>query len=254
MNTNYQKIISYILSEGRKLKQKSGNIKDIGITKAYLTKEDLKIEQGFSQIIKSFGNNHILFAEERHNILQDAENIWIVDPISGTASFIKGLAHYAIVVSHLYKGEIVFAAVYDPAVDELFTAFKGGGSFLNGKQIKVTHKTGGKPRVIFNLSLGWKNFSKAEKVCSKLFDFVTYRNTNSFAVNYCYVACSRFDGVITLNKDNFPEFAGSLIINEAGGKFTSINDKVGIELDDRVFVGGNETVYEKLKSLVKSVF
>ena len=253
MNSEYQKVIDYIIFSGKRLLTKTKVI-DIGITKKYLTQEDLVIERGFAKFIKSLGGNYDVYGEEEHSSAFELENTWIIDPISGTASFIRSLPHYAIVVAHIKDKKVKFAAVYDPTVNELFTAFDKGGAFLNGGQIKVTEGSEEKPVIGFNLSLGWEDKVKVEKIMQKLLDYRMYRNSNSSAVNYCYVACGRYDGIISLNKDAFPEFAGSLIIREAGGKFTNVIGETIIKPDDRVFVGGNKKVYKELKSLVRSVF
>lgn len=84
--------------------------------------------------------------------------------------------------------------------------------------------------------------------------FDLYRNTNSFAINYCHVACGRYDGTITLNKDSFPEFAGELMIREAGGVFYNIEEEENIKPEDRAFIGGNEVTYEKLGRNIKPLF
>jgi hypothetical protein len=73
------------------------------------------------------------------------------------------------------------------------------------------------------------------------------------AINYCGVACGRYDGVISLSKDSFPEFAGDLIIQEAGGRFTNIEGEDNIKPTDRIFIGGNKKCYDELFPLVKQV-
>lgn len=250
--TKYQTIIDYILTSGKRLTKKAGKIADIGITKSDLTEEDLAIERGFKNIIKSYGEGHTVYAEEENQELLDAENVWILDPISGTNTFIKGLGHYAVVAAHLYQRKVKFAAVYDPSMDELFTAQHGKGAYLNSKRIIVSQQTTNTPTIVFNRTLAshnpetasqlWNNLDKLGKV---------YRNTNSFAVNYCHVACGRYDGVVTMSKDTFPEFAGSLILREAGGIFTNLKKQENFKHDDRVFIGGNKENYARLFQIVK---
>lgn len=129
----YKVVTDYILDCGKKLQAKAGKIDDIGVTKQQLTEEDLAIERSLKNIIEREG--HVLYAEEENFDFKEHDNIWVVDPISSTSSFIKGLGHYAIVASHVHKSEVNFAVVYDPSINELFTARKGGGSFLNGKKL-----------------------------------------------------------------------------------------------------------------------
>jgi myo-inositol-1(or 4)-monophosphatase len=250
----YKSVIDYILSSGKRLTSKAGNIQDIGITKADLTEEDLTIERGFKKLIEDFKGDHILFAEEENTEMLDGENVWVVDPISGTNTFIKGLGHYGIVAAHMHHGQVNFAAVYDPSVNELFTAFRGKGAYLNGKLIKVSDVSKKSPTIVFNRSSAWKKTDVAEKLWVRLDQLGRiYRNTNSFAVNYCHVACGRYDGIITLSKDTFPEFAGSLILSEAEGKFTNNKGEENFTHDDRIFIGGNESTYKNLSLLLKTI-
>ena len=241
-----------MIASGRRIKEKAGQIADIGVKKQYLTEEDLEIERGFTNLISTFQGNHAVFAEEENFDFQDDDNVWVIDPISATIAFIGGLPHYSIVCSHLHKGVVVFSAVYDPSVDEMYTAYKGKGAFLNGREIKVGNR--GKERVILNLSYEWRDKQEAKDIWEKTYDLNVYRNSNSFAVNYCWVAAGRYDGVIALTKDSFPEFAGKLMIEEAGGIFTNQKQDKNLYHSDRIFIGGTKEEYDKLVSIIHSIF
>lgn len=249
MQTNYQQILSFMILSGERLVTRAGKIADIGITKTDLTEEDIAIESGFKEIVTQFGPDHVLYGEEENDMFQVSDNVWVVDPISSTASFIAGLPHYSIVVAHLIKGSVVFAAVYDPAVNEMFTAYKGKGAFLNGEPIKPS---GDQNKLVFLESAAWKNPEIIVRVREVIKNYFLERNKFSFAVNYCWVACGRFDGVVSFTKDSFPEFAGSFIIQEAGGQFTNIKGESDIDPADRIFVGGNKRVYEDVFAKVKN--
>ena len=89
----YHTITEYILSSGKRLLTKAGTIQDIGIAKQYLTEEDLAIERGFKEIVE--GEGHALYAEEENADFLKRDDVWVMDPISMTSSFIKGLGHYS---------------------------------------------------------------------------------------------------------------------------------------------------------------
>lgn len=249
MKIDYQKIIEFMTVSGKRLVKRAGNISDIGITKKDLTEEDLAIERGFKKIISEFGDDHILYAEEENDKFQRSNNLWVVDPISGTENFIKGLPHYSIVISHLQNHKAVFAAIYDPTVNELYTAYKNKGAFLNDQRIKVNQNL--LTKIILRVSSGWKRPDIVKKVNQTLSDYEIENNRYSMAVNYCSVARGLFDGIISLTKDSFPEFAGGLIIREAGGKFTNLKEQSDISPDDRVFVGGNDKSYKTILPLIE---
>ncbi len=252
MEKLYQKIIEQIVSSGKRIREKSGKIQDIGVTKKNLTEEDIRIERELKQLIKDFSSKHEFYSEEENENFLEAENVWVADPISGTHVFIDGLPHYGIVVAHLHNGEVQFAAIYDPSMNDLYTAYRNKGAYLNGQKIFVKEKTE-KPRIIFNLSLGWKDVASARKLFYELSDFELYRVLGSHAINDSLVACGKYNGVVCLAKDNFPYFASSLMIKEAGGIFTNLNGDENIKPSDRVFIGGDKETYQKLKAIVEKI-
>ncbi|OGY93744.1 MAG: hypothetical protein A2406_04225 [Candidatus Komeilibacteria bacterium RIFOXYC1_FULL_37_11] len=248
----YNQIIKYAVLSGDRICKKSGNVKDIGVTKKYLTLEDFRIERGLKKIIKNYDRSHFFCAEEENDHFKNAKNVWVVDPISGTRAFIKGTHHYGISVAHLIDGKIVFAVVYDPSVRELFTAYLGRGAYLNNKLIKIS-KNKENLRILYYYSSSWNGNISCRKTFNKLSKYkFLYRNANSVAVNYCHVACGRYDGILSLTKDSFPEMAGSLIIREAGGRFINRRRNTNIQFDDRVFMGGNKFAVSKLERIIKN--
>lgn len=254
MQQLYEKIIQSILDAGKRIKGRAGVIDDIGITKKYLTEEDVRIERDLKELIVGMAPDHKFCAEEENKEFINADDVWVVDPISGTSTFIAGLPHFGIVVSHVHKGETIFAAVYDPLMDELFTAYKNGGSFLNGK--KFTMPQGREPlsRILVGVAYDSIDPKVSQGVFESLSDVNLFRNRNSFGVNYCHVAYGRYSGVLALEKDSFPEYAGKLIIEEAGGIFTNKDAEKNIKFSDRVFIGGNIETYKMIQEKTKEIF
>ena len=248
MEIDYKRITDFMLESGKRIVTRAGNIKDIGITKQDLTEEDLAIERGFKEIIQSFGSEHVLFAEEENSVFEESNQLWVVDPISGTSSFLKGEPHYGIVVSHVVDHETVFAAVYDPSVDELFTAYKGKGSFLNGTPIHVNDHS----PCLFRVSQVYpaNAMERLGALLSPLFEVKT--EVGSLAVSYCQVARGKYNGVISMTKDSFPEYAGAFIVKEAGGIFTNSLGEEHFHPTDRFFVGGTTNIHPKLMDIVKN--
>ncbi|MES2223440.1 MAG: inositol monophosphatase [Patescibacteria group bacterium] len=244
---DYQKILDFMTVSGERLVKRAGNIADIGITKKDLTEEDLLIERGLKEIIVTFGNDHCVYAEEENDMFKKSKHIWVIDPISGTHTFINGQKHYGIVVAHIVDSKTVFSAVYDPSEKEMFTAYEGRGAFLNSEKINVGTNQN---KLIFLQSQAWKGGEKITKVEELIRNFEVIRQNFSFAINYCWVACGRVDGIISFTKDSFPEFAGGFIIQEAGGIFTNFNNQE-INHEDRMFIGGNPKIHEQLFNLLK---
>ncbi len=248
IDLKYEKILDFMVAAGKRLLFKAGNIQDIGVTKINLTEEDLAIERGLKDVIKSSSKDAEVFAEEENGIFKDSKNLWVIDPISGTHQFIRGLPHYSIVVTHLLNHQPQFAAVYDPSADELFTAYSGKGSFLNQKPIRISKGTA---NIIIRTSSAWSDPAAVDSVKNFVAGKNIENNTYSMAVNYCSVARGKADGIISFSKDAFPEFAGQLIIKEAGGVFTNVDESEHIQPGDRIFIGGNKSVYAELLSLIR---
>lgn len=244
-----KELIEFIVTSGKELVAKSGNIKDIGIKKKFLTEEDLRTERGIKEIVSKMPGSHEFYSEEENDNFVDSDSVWIADPISGTHLFIQGLPHYTVVVSHLSKGVVDLAIVYDPIVDKLYVADEEG-AFIN--DIKINSDGSSKNRVIFAPSYAWKDLEQVEKLKKELSRYDIFPSQGSFAINYCLVAEGSFNGVVSLTKDSFPEFAGCFIANEAGAKATNIKGNIDISPDDRVFICGNKNTYEDLFEITKS--
>jgi len=247
----YPKLINKIKELGDALAGVAGNVADIGIKKSWLTEWDIKIETELSGLIHTFPGEHSIFAEEISDTFYSAENVWIIDPISNTFNFIYGFPHYSIVLSHLHKGKLVFAVVYDPSSRELFTAEKNKGAFLNSRPIKVSDRIQDLA-ILAGSHLTPQGKYRAETIglLDKLSLMGTIRTFGSLGVHYAYVACGRADAAVSLNKDVFPEFAGKLLVEEAGGTFTDLTGQALIVQTHGV-VASNGKIHQVILGGVK---
>jgi myo-inositol-1(or 4)-monophosphatase len=246
----YEKIINRIVELGDSLPSLSGNTLDIGKTKRYLTEKDLEIETELTNLIHTFPGKHSVYAEELHDTFIEDENVWIIDPISNTINFIHGLPHYSVVLSHVCKGEIKFAIVYDPCLKELFTAEKGKGAFLNKKRVHVSTRT---EDLFFLMNQSTSKKEKSLKITRKILEGGhTVRSLGSLGIHYAYVACGRTDVALAFNYDTFPEFAGKLLVEEAGGKFTDFKGNV-LNHKTEGIIASNGLVHDEIKNMISDV-
>jgi myo-inositol-1(or 4)-monophosphatase len=242
----YEQIINKIRELGDLLPAVSGKVNDLATKKTLVTEWDIRIEKELSDLIRTFPGNHSVFAEEISNTYIENENVWIMDPISNTFNFVHGLPHYTIVVSHLHKGEVIFAAVYDPSTQEMFSAEKGKGAQLNNVSIHVSSNEGKVALMIGpHINPGNLYALKILKIMEHLSSFSTMRTFGSVGLHYAYVACGRVEAAITKNSDVFPEFAGKLLVEEAGGIFTDF-DGEGLTLTSKSSVASNGLVHKKI--------
>ena len=245
-----QELLEFVRSAGKMLNEKCGKVADIGVTKTYLTEYDLSIEREIKKIVTQDGSQ--FFAEEENDNFTNAPSVWVADPISGTSRFIKGTGNYAIVVSHLRNGKVDYAAAYNPTQDKLYIA-ENKTVTLNGKQINPT--SNGK-RIIFAIGglseqdgVNKTSFAREsiEKLRAELKkDYELFEPQGSFAYNYCLVAEGLFDGVVSITKDCFPEFAGLHIANTSGVIATNVYGEKDITQKDRIFVCGHKGIHADL--------
>ncbi len=145
---------------------------------------------------------------------------FIIDPIDGTSNFIHGLGESGISVALLKDKETVFGAVYLPFADEMFAAEKGGGAFLNGRQIRVSGLPVDKSLVLFGTSPYMR-----DRLCDATMDLmrglfmksVDVRRFGAASADLCYVACGRASAFCEMSLSPWDHAAGDLIVREAGG-------------------------------------
>jgi myo-inositol-1(or 4)-monophosphatase len=189
---------------------------------------------------------------------QTVENIqkeytWIIDPLDGTTNFIHGVAPYAISVG-LRKGtEIIMGHVYELNRDEMFSAVKGAGAFLNNTKIKVS-SVNQIESSLFSTGFPIHNFSGIDAYLEILNQLMKnchgLRRMGSAATDLAYVACGRFEGFFEYNLSPWDVAAGILLVQEAGGTVTDFRGT-----DDYLF--GRELIaagptHSALLSLIKN--
>jgi myo-inositol-1(or 4)-monophosphatase len=216
---------------GRIISRASFDIETVKVSrkqeKDFVTEVDKAAEEEIIGTLKSVYPSHAILAEEsgRSGIEADAdiyaaENVWIIDPLDGTTNFIHGMPHYAVSIGLMQRGVMTQAVVYDPNRDELFTATKGRGAFLNDRRIRVTKRTqidealigtGFPFRSIDDLPRYMKMFESVTRSCAAV------RRPGAAALDLAYVACGRYDGFFEMGLAPWDVAAGSLLVLEAGG-------------------------------------
>jgi myo-inositol-1(or 4)-monophosphatase len=188
----------------------------------FVTEVDRASEQAIIEVLKTAYPDHAILAEESgaSNGHEHAENLWIIDPLDGTTNFIHGFPQYCISIALQQRGQITQAVVYDPNRNDLFTATKGAGAFLNEKRIRVSRRdkmsdsligTGFPFRSSDNLDEYVKMFRAITEKSAGL------RRPGAAALDLAYVAAGRLDGFFEKGLAPWDVAAGSLLVMEAGG-------------------------------------
>jgi len=226
-----EKIISIVRQAGKivldaenidkSIEEKSG-------TANFVTKYDKAVEDYlYENLAKAFPDVDFIGEESDNN---ENEKIYsgkcfIIDPIDGTTNFIHGYRHSAISVGLCEKGKMIAGVVYNPYLDEMFSAYRGDGAYLNGKKITVSDRTFSESLVVFGTSPYCRELSDITFDTIKKFYFNVrdVRRTGSAALDICYVACGRCDIYYEAKISPWDFAAGSVILEEAGGIYTTLD-------------------------------
>jgi len=177
--------------------------------------------------------------------------VWAVDPLDGTLNFAKRIPHFAVSIGAVEDGRTLAGAIYDPVLDEMFTARRGGGAYLNGRRIRVSRTTALRnASIIFEWWEPEPSIPDPMELEKRLYRYTRrVRSPGSIALNLCSVACGRFDGIITafIRSPIYETLAGSLILEEAGGRVTNSLGR-SWETLSRSVIGSGPMLYPKLFS------
>ena len=189
----------------------------------FVTEVDQAAEQAIIEILTNAYPTHAILAEESGasaNLHDDNENVWIVDPLDGTTNFMHGFPQYCVSIALQHRGQITQAVVYDPIRNDLFTASKGAGAFLNDTRLRVTKRDRLQDALIgtgfqFRNTQGLEEYIEMFRVMTQ--KCAGLRRPGAAALDLAYVAAGRLDGFFEKNLKPWDMAAGSLLITEAGG-------------------------------------
>jgi myo-inositol-1(or 4)-monophosphatase len=218
-----------------------------------VTEMDMKSERVVVETLLASFPDHGVIAEEGTIIRNGSAFTWIIDPLDGTTNYAHGYPCFSVSIALEQNEEIVLGVVYDPMREELFSAQKGRGAFLNGKQIKVS---GIETLIKSLLATG---FPYDRKVSDKnnldyfhdmLMASQEVRRDGSAALDLCSVASGRFDGFWELKLKPWDVAAGSLIVIEAGGRVSDLSGSRFSIRDDEI-LASNGLVHEQMTDILQ---
>ncbi len=191
----------------------------------FVTTYDKAVQEALEQKLMAIVPDAVFVGEEEdvHASIRRGD-AFIVDPIDGTTNFIKDYHKSCISVGMTREGQQLIGVVYDPYLDEMYSALKGQGAWLNGKQIHVSREPLSNGIVLFGSSpyyeeLSRKSFELAYSYFQRALDI---RRSGSAALDLCSIAAGRAELYFELKLSPWDFAAGSLIVTEAGGKVTTI--------------------------------
>jgi myo-inositol-1(or 4)-monophosphatase len=186
----------------------------------FVSEVDRSAEKVIIDTIRDAYPTHGFLGEETGKSNQQSEDIWIIDPLDGTTNFLHNFPQYCVSIALQQKGVLTQAVIYDPVRNDLFTATKGRGAFLNDKRIRVTNRTKLQASLI-STGFPFRDFTHLDTYLAMLKDMIKnttgIRRPGSAALDLAYVAAGFTDGFFEINLSTWDIAAGGLLVQEAGG-------------------------------------
>lgn len=187
----------------------------------YASEVDALAEKEILRELRRAFPDHAFLCEES-GALGQARYTFVIDPLDGTSNFLHGIAHYSVSIALLEGDEPLHAVIYDPQRNEVFTASRGSGAYLNERRIRVSARpelegamlvTGFPPRERKRIA------AQLEATRLMLEEAEDVRRTGSAALDLAYVACGRVDAYFEAGLKPWDIAAGMLLVREAGGRY-----------------------------------
>jgi myo-inositol-1(or 4)-monophosphatase len=191
-----------------------------------VTEVDKRCEQRIIEIIKGVFPDHNILTEETPMPELPSPYRWIIDPLDGTTNYAHGYPCFCTSLALAVEGEIVLGSIYNPLLDELFTAKKGKGALLNNERISASltdQLTNALICTGFPYDLRESRENNLDHFNRFIMEARAVRRDGSAALDLCYVAAGRFDGFWELKLFPWDVAAGKLMIEEAGGQVTDFH-------------------------------
>jgi myo-inositol-1(or 4)-monophosphatase len=226
-----------------------------------VTEVDKSTERMIRNLISTHFPNHSFLGEEgvepgpaasakALQEMSDSEYLWIVDPIDGTTNFVHGFPFFSVSIALAYRGQVIVGVVYDPSRDELFVAERGKGAYVHGRKIQVSQDatlsrsliaTGFPADIHAALPANMKGIQALAPKVRNL------RIAGSAALHLAYVAAGRLSGFWEYNLSSWDIAAGSLLVEEAGGRMSDVSGE-HYHLGVRNVTASNGLIHDELIS------
>jgi len=254
------KLIEIIKEAGEILKDGYFSKKDVTFkaSKDLVTKYDVAVENFLKEKFALEFKDFNVIAEESDNSNLEFSNSIIVDPIDGTTNFVNKVPHTCISVG-VYKDKKPFIGiVYNPILDELYTAVVGEGAYLNGERLQVSDESTFQ-KALLSTGFPYSNATNKddlndviEKIAYILPRCQDIRRLGSAAIDLCFVARGTYEGYYEMNLKAWDVSAGLIILQEAGGKVSTLDGSDYTLFEDKYIVASNGLIHNELISNLNS--
>ena len=205
----------------RENSQKSFDVSSKEVKSDLVTEVDLKCEEAIIIAIREVFADHSALAEEKGEYKKEGSScLWVIDPLDGTVNYAHGFPMYCSSVALQVDGLVEVGAVYDPTRDEMFSALRGHGAFLNDTPIKVSKTETLEESLLatgFPYTIRTERINNLAHFSAMALRAQAIRRPGAAALDLCYTACGRLDGFWEFHLKPWDMAAGALILTEAGG-------------------------------------
>lgn len=220
----------------------------------YVTEVDQASEASIIETLLTAYPGHGILAEEsgRQHGARDSQHVWIIDPLDGTTNFIHGFPVYCISIALSVRGRIEHGVVYDPTRNDLFTATRGRGAFMNDRRMRVSKRTR-LSECLLGTGFPYRpgdDFAGYMKMMAEVMQHTHgLRRPGAAALDLAYVAAGFTDGFFETGLSIWDVAAGSLLVTEAGGLVGNFTGEADF-LEQRECLAGPARIYGQLVKLL----
>jgi myo-inositol-1(or 4)-monophosphatase len=222
----------------------------------FVTVADREAEAAVVRILRSRFPDHSIVAEESAASEGASGYRWFVDPLDGTTNYIHGYPLFGVSIGLMDGQGMRAAAVFDPVRDEMFTAARGQGAFLNGVRRHVT-RPGRLANALVVTGIPFRSLDRLDQYLASFRSFIQgsagIRRDGSAALDLAYVACGRLDGFWEMGLSSWDVAAGSLLVAEAGGVVTDFQGRSGFIETGDIIAAGPE-IHPEMLAIVREAY
>jgi myo-inositol-1(or 4)-monophosphatase len=208
----------------------------------FATEVDRMAEAEIVRELKRAYPDHGVLGEESGASGKSKDKVWVIDPLDGTHNYLHGFPHFCVSIGFVDHGDLLHAVIYDPLRDELFTASKGDGAFVNDRRMRVT-KRETLAGALLGTGFPYRQRAHLEGQLAMtralLREAEDIRRTGSAALDLAYVAAGRLDGFFEIGLKPWDMTAGCLLVREAGGHFCDFTGQSGMPADGNLIAANH---------------
>lgn len=218
-----------------------------------VTEVDRACEDLIVASIRAAHPGHGILAEEGTRDVGTSRHRWIVDPLDGTTNYAHGFPWFCVSIALEIDGDVMLGVIYQPVMDELFTAVKGEGASVNGRPLRVSDRQPLK-QCLLATGFPYDRTAENENNFANFFNFQfaarAIRRAGSAALDLAYVAAGRLDGYWEIKLNPWDVAAGQLLVTEAGGRVTNHAGEP-YAIDDHRILASNGFIHDEMLAVLE---